>query len=69
MGINISDLQPLGSSLLSGNENILDSLRELSPEELRISGGGKKDDDGGDNTVITVAVNNVGGGCGCGSNC
>lgn len=69
MGINISDLQPLGSSLLSGNENILDSLRELSPEELRISGGGKKDDDGGDNTVITVAVNNGNGGCGCGYNC
>ncbi|MGL5078090.1 MAG: hypothetical protein ACRDBG_19995 [Waterburya sp.] len=58
MGININDLQPLGGSLLSGNDNILDSLRELSPEELRISGGGKKSDDEGDNTVITVSVNN-----------
>jgi hypothetical protein len=66
MGINISDLQPLGGSLLSGNENILDNLRELAPEELRISGGGKKsDDDDGDNTVITVSVNNGGYGCGC----
>jgi hypothetical protein len=65
MGINIDDLQPLGGSLLSGNENVLDNLRELAPEELRISGGGKKsdDDDDGDTTVITV---DTGGGCGCG---
>jgi hypothetical protein len=65
MGINIDDLQPLGGSLFSGNENILDNLRELAPEELRISGGGKKsdDDDDGDTTVITV---DTGGGCGCG---
>ncbi|MGL5942475.1 MAG: hypothetical protein ACRC2S_19275 [Waterburya sp.] len=69
MGININDLNPLGASLLSGNETVLDNLRELSPEELRISGGGKKKGKGddGDNTVITVVVNN--GGCGCGYNC
>jgi hypothetical protein len=71
MGININDLNPLGASLLSGNETVLDNLRELSPEELRISGGGKKkgkgSDDGGDITVITV--NTGGGGCGCGYHC
>jgi hypothetical protein len=59
MGININDLQPLGSSLLSGKENVLDNLRELSPEELTISGGTanqivKKDPSDGDTTVITT---------------
>ena len=42
MGIKIDDLQPLGASLLSGNESLMDNLRELSPEELKISGRGKK---------------------------
>ena len=42
MGIKINDLQPLGASLLSGNESLMDNLRELSPEELKISGRGKK---------------------------
>lgn len=45
MGINVNDLagelQPVGASLLSGNENVLDNLRELTAEELRICGGGK----------------------------
>ena len=43
MGIKINNLQPLGASLLSGNESLMDNLRELSPEELKISGRGKKD--------------------------
>ena len=42
MSIKIDDLQPLGASLLSGNESLMDNLRELSPEELKISGRGKK---------------------------
>ena len=50
MGININDLdnnlQPVGASLLSGNESLLDSLRELSDEEQKLSGGGKKDGSG-----------------------
>ena len=54
MGINLDDLNnspnPVGASLLSGNESILDNLRELSPEELKISGGGKKG--GGDPLYI-----------------
>ena len=45
MGININDLdsnlQPVGASLLSGNESVIDNLRELSDEELKASGGGK----------------------------
>ena len=45
MAININDLddnlQPVGASLLSGNESIMDNLRELSDEELKASGGGK----------------------------
>ena len=60
MGININDLDnnfnPRGASLLSGNETVLDNLRELSPEELKTSGGGK-----GGSTVVT------GGGFGFGS--
>ena len=62
MGININDLNnslnPVGASLLSGNETILDNLRELSDEELKTSGGGKK---GGSSIVVT------GGGYGYGS--
>jgi hypothetical protein len=48
MGININDLDsgssPIGASLLSGNETILDNLRELSDDELKTSGGGKDSD-------------------------
>ena len=54
MAINLDDLNnspnPVGASLLSGNESILDNLRELSPEELKICGGGKKG--GGDPLYI-----------------
>ena len=54
MGININDLDnnlnPVGASLLSGNETVLDNLRELSDEELKTCGGGKK---GGENIVVT----------------
>ena len=57
MGIKINDLQPLGASLLSGNESLMDNLRELSPEELRISGRGKKDS-------IIILGNGFGGGFG-----
>ena len=53
MGININDLngnlQPIGASLLSGNESIMDNLRELSAEEQKISGGGSK----GGSTIVT----------------
>ena len=45
MAININDLdnnlQPVGASLLSGNDSIMDNLRELSDEELKASGGSK----------------------------
>ena len=57
MGIKIDDLQPLGASLLSGNESLMDNLRELSPEELKISGRGKKDS-------IIILGNGFGGGFG-----
>lgn len=54
MSININNLDegltPRGASLLSGNETVLDNLRELSEEELQISGGGKK---GGSTVVVT----------------
>ena len=62
MGININNLDnnlsPVGASLLSGNETVLDNLRELSDEELKTCGGGKK---GGSSIVVT------GGGYGFGS--
>ena len=54
MGINIKDLdgslQPIGASLLSGNESVMDNLRELTEDEQKISGGGKK---GGGPTIVT----------------
>ena len=55
MGININDLdgslQPIGASLLSGNETLMDSLRELTDDEQKVSGGGKKG--GGGPTIVT----------------
>ena len=55
MAININNLDegltPRGASLLSGNETVLDNLRELSQEELQMSGGGKK---GGGSTVVVT---------------
>ena len=63
MGIKINDLQPLGASLLSGNESLMDNLRELSPEELRISGRGKKDSI----IILGGGVGGVGGFGGTGS--
>lgn len=58
MGININDLngdlQPIGASLLSGNESIMDSLRELSDREQKISGGGN-------DTIVTGGFGGFGG--------
>ena len=53
MAININDLngnlQPIGASLLSGNESIMGNLRDLSAEEQKVSGGGSK----GGPTIVT----------------
>jgi hypothetical protein len=40
MGININDLDLSGASLFADNENFLGDLRELSSEELKLTGGG-----------------------------
>ncbi len=37
--ISISDLNPAGSALFSGSEGFMDTIRDLSEDELKISGG------------------------------
>lgn len=37
--IGISDLQPTGSALFSDSESFMDSMRDLSEAELKITGG------------------------------
>ena len=40
MGININDLNNSETSLLFDSESLLDNVRDLSTEELKITGGG-----------------------------
>lgn len=37
--ISISDLNPVGSALFSDSEGFMDTIRDLSEDELKISGG------------------------------
>lgn len=37
--ISISDLNPAGSALFSDSEGFMDTIRDLSEDELKISGG------------------------------
>jgi hypothetical protein len=60
MGININELQPLGSNLLSGSESIMGNLRLLSEDELSLSGGGEvsDSDDSGFFFILNTNSNN-----------
>ncbi len=40
--IEISNLQPAGAALFLGSEDLTNSVRDLSEDELRIRGGSKK---------------------------
>ena len=47
MGINIDNLNNPEASLLFDSESLLDNVRDLSTEELKITGGGGKGGYGG----------------------
>jgi hypothetical protein len=40
--ISISNLQPAGLGLLTGSETLIDSMKDLSENELKMTFGGKK---------------------------
>jgi hypothetical protein len=40
MGIKINDLNSFGADLFSDSESLMDNIRSLSEDELKISGGG-----------------------------
>jgi hypothetical protein len=40
--ISISNLQPVGLYLLTDSESLIDSMRDLSENELKMTFGGKK---------------------------
>jgi len=74
MGININDLSPLGASLLSDNESFLGNIRDLSAEELKISGGGGYGCGSGSgkskSSKSSKSKSKSGSGsCGCGNHC
>jgi hypothetical protein len=59
--ISITNLQPAGSGLLADSESFIDSMRDLSENELKLTRGGKKDK--------SKAKNHEQGSCGCGNGC
>jgi hypothetical protein len=74
MGININDLSPLGASLLSDNESFLGNIRDLSAEELKISGGGGYSGgygsgSGSGSSKSKSKSKSGSGSCGCGNHC
>jgi hypothetical protein len=38
--IKISDLSPIGAALFAGTDNLMGSIRDLTQDELKITGGG-----------------------------
>jgi hypothetical protein len=73
MGININDLSPLGASLLSDNESFLGNIRDLSAEELKVSGGGGHGygcgSGSGKSKKSKKSKSSKSGSCGCGNYC
>lgn len=59
--ISIANLQPIGSSLFADSESFIDSMRDLSENELKMTRGGKKDK--------SKAKSHEEGSCGCGNGC
>jgi hypothetical protein len=62
--ISITDLQPAGSGLFADSESFIDSMRDLSENELKMTRGGKKDKSKSKKSYETGS-----GSCGCGYGC
>jgi hypothetical protein len=61
--ISIANLQPAGSSLFADSESFIDSMRDLSENELKMTRGGKKD------KSKSKGKSHGEGSCGCGNGC
>jgi hypothetical protein len=59
--ISITNLQPAGSGLFADSESFIDSMRDLSENELKMTRGGKK----GKSKAKSYGE----GSCGCGNGC
>ena len=60
--ISILDLRPIGSGLFSDSENFIDSMQDLSENELKMTFGGKH---GRSKSKSKSKSYNYGGGCPC----
>jgi hypothetical protein len=57
--ISITNLQPAGSGLFADSESFIDSMRDLSENELKMTRGGKK----------SKSKSSKSESCGCGYGC
>jgi hypothetical protein len=65
--ISITDLQPAGSGLFADSESFIDSMRDLSANELKMTrGGGSKSKKSKSKSSKSKGS---GGSCGCGYGC
>jgi hypothetical protein len=68
--IFVTDLQPSGSGLFSGSESFIDSMQDLSDNELKMTLGGKKSKSKSKSKSSKSSKSGRGSGsCGCGYNC
>lgn len=71
--ISISDLQPAGSGLFANAETFVDSIRDLSENELKMTFGGGgygcEKGSGGSKKKSGFKYKSGKGGCGCGYGC
>jgi hypothetical protein len=64
--ISIANLQPAGSGLFSDSESFIDSMRDLSENELKMTRGGKKDKSKSKSSKSKSSGSRS---CGCGYGC
>jgi hypothetical protein len=68
--ISITDLQPAGSGLFADSESFIDSMRDLSANELKMTrGGGSKKGSYKKSKKGSGSKKGSYGSCGCGYHC
>jgi hypothetical protein len=73
--ISITDLQPAGSGLFADSESFIDSMRDLSENELKMTRGGKGYGGSGSSksksskSKSSKSKSSGSGSCGCGYGC
>jgi hypothetical protein len=72
--ISITDLQPAGSGLFADSESFIDSMRDLSENELKMTRGGKGCGSGSSKSKSSKSKSSKSkksgsGSCGCGYDC